>query len=110
VEGSNIKPLLADPKAAWPTPGVCTFGFQNHTARNEQWRYIRYADGGEELYNHKNDPYEWTNLASRVEFDTVRKELAKAFPTKNVPEASPAVKAPETTADGKPSKKAQAAK
>ena len=29
----------------------------------EGWRYIRYADGGEELYEIEKDPYEWNNLA-----------------------------------------------
>jgi arylsulfatase A-like enzyme len=84
VEGASIKTLLADPKATWKTPALCTFGFQNHTVRTEQWRYIRYADGGEELYDHRKDPYEWTNLASKAEFAKVRADLEKSFPEKNV--------------------------
>lgn len=86
VEGVSIKPLLQNPKADWKTPAVCTFGFENHTARSEQWRYIRYANGDEELYDHRNDPYEWTNLASRAKFNSVKVELAKSFPKKNVPD------------------------
>lgn len=86
VEGISIKPLLADPKAEWNIPTLCTFGYQNHSVRNEQWRYIRYADGGEELYDHSRDPFEWTNLASRAEFKDVKTELAKSFPKTNVPE------------------------
>jgi hypothetical protein len=82
----SIKPLLQNPKADWKTPAVCTFGFENHTARSEQWRYIRYANGDEELYDHRNDPYEWTNLASRAKFNSVKVELAKSFPKKNVPD------------------------
>jgi len=31
--------------------------------RYDNWRYIRYKNGKEELYNTKKDPYEWTNLA-----------------------------------------------
>ena len=53
--------------------------------RTEQWRYIRYADGGEELYDHRNDPYEWTNLASRAELKSVKANLAKSLPEKNAP-------------------------
>ena len=85
VEGQSIKSVLADPKASWATPGLCTFGYQNHTVRTDQWRYIRYANGDEELYDHKHDPYEWTNLASKVEFKPVKADLAKAFPKTNVP-------------------------
>jgi len=29
------------------------------------WRYIRYEDGSEELYDHRVDPDEWTNLANK---------------------------------------------
>jgi iduronate 2-sulfatase len=35
----------------------------NHSLRTERWRYIRYRDGLEELYDHSNDELEWTNLA-----------------------------------------------
>jgi arylsulfatase A-like enzyme len=81
VEGNSIKSLLANPKAEWTAPSVCTFGAGNHTARTEKWRYIRYADGGEELYDHTKDPYEWTNLAKDPQYSSVKAELAKAFPT-----------------------------
>jgi hypothetical protein len=48
--------------------------------RSQRWRYIRYADGGEELYDHANDPNEWTNLASRPEFAEIKTELARWLP------------------------------
>ena len=35
--------------------------------RTERWRYIQYADGAEELYDHHHDPHEWTNLAAQPE-------------------------------------------
>ncbi len=85
VEGVSIKPLLQNTTADWKTPALTTFGFQNHTLRTEQWRYIRYANGGEELYDHRNDPYEWTNLASRVELKAVKSKLAQSLPAKNAP-------------------------
>ncbi len=85
VEGVNIRPLLANPKAEWTLPAVTTHGFQNHAVRTEQWRYIRYANGDEELYDHTKDEYEFTNLAGRSEFNTMKKELAKFFPKVNNP-------------------------
>ena len=36
----------------------------NHAVRSDRWRYIRYADGSEELYDHDTDPNEWINLAA----------------------------------------------
>jgi arylsulfatase A-like enzyme len=87
VEGASIKKLLADPAAAWERPALTTHGYRNHAVRSERWRYIRYADGGEELYDETHDPYEWTNLASDTTYDEVKAELAKAFPKRNEPEA-----------------------
>lgn len=83
VEGLSLRPLLTDPTAAWTTPGLTTFRRNNHSVRSEDWRYIRYAKGGEELYDHRSDPYEWTNLASKVEHEAVKRELAKALPMVN---------------------------
>lgn len=83
VEGVNIRPLLADPKAEWRIPAVTTHGQNNHAIRTEQWRYIRYANGDEELYDHTKDPYEWTNLAGVSEFAAVKKDLAQWLPKEN---------------------------
>ena len=54
--------------------------------RTERWRYIRYADGGEELYDHDADPYEWTNLAGDPKFAGPKTELRKLLPAENKPE------------------------
>jgi arylsulfatase A-like enzyme len=48
---------------------------QNYSYRTKNWRYIRYRNGKEELYNHSNDPYEWNNLAMNGEYDAKKKEL-----------------------------------
>ncbi len=83
VEGPSLRPLLADPKAAWTTPAVTTHGYMNHTARSEDWRYIRYADGGEELYDERADPYEWKNLASDAKHRAEKQALGKRLPQVN---------------------------
>jgi iduronate 2-sulfatase len=51
--------------------------------RSERWRYIRYHDGGEELYDHSKDELEWNNLASDPAFGEVKKEHAKWLPRIN---------------------------
>lgn len=83
LDGVSIKSLLADPKAAWSTPAMTTYRFNNHGIRNEGWRYIRYNTGEEELYNEATDPYEWTNLASDPQYAGTKSELAKMIPTSN---------------------------
>lgn len=85
VEGQSIVPLLRNSAAAWDRPAISTHGFRNHTVRTEQWRYIRYADGGEELYDEHADPYEWTNLAKKPEYASTKADLARWLPTHDVP-------------------------
>ena len=84
VEGPSIRTLLADPAAKWDQPALTTFKRNNHAIRTEKWRYIRYADGGEELYDHTKDPYEWNNLARDKSLRPVMEELARHMPTVNV--------------------------
>ncbi len=83
VEGSSAARLLRDPEAAWNIPAVTTHGYKNHTVRTESHRYIQYADGSEELYDHTVDPYEWTNLASQPASLTLIEELRQHLPAHN---------------------------
>jgi len=85
VEGQSIRTLLADPSADWKGHALSTWLQNNHSIRTEDWRYTRYADGSEELYDHRNDPYEWTNLAKEGQHASLKKELAALLPQKNVP-------------------------
>ncbi|HVK09764.1 MAG TPA: sulfatase [Gemmataceae bacterium] len=87
VQGQSLRPLLANPAAKWDRPAVTTYQRNNHAVRTERWRYIRYADGGEELYDHDTDPREWTNLATDSKFAGVKKDLARLLPTENRPDA-----------------------
>jgi hypothetical protein len=80
-------PLLKDPSAKWDRPAVTTYLRGNHSVRSERWRYIRYNDGGEELYDHSNDPLEWTNLANKPETSKIKTELAKWLPKVNAPDS-----------------------
>ncbi len=70
-DGKSLKPLLENPEAAWELPALMTYGKGNHAVRTERWRYIHYADGTEELYDHAADPHEWDNVAGRPENETV---------------------------------------
>ena len=64
VSGHDISPLLRNPESQWPYPAITTHGRGNHAVRTASERYIRYADGSEEYYDHSKDPYEWNNLAA----------------------------------------------
>jgi len=83
LEGVSIKPLLANPEAEWTRPARTTYLYNNHAIRTEGWRYIRYHDGGEELYDEAKDPHEWTNLAGNTEHAALKAELGKWMPSVN---------------------------
>ena len=89
VEGPSIRPLLADPKATWDRPALTTYRFNNHALRSEQWRYIRYANGEEELYDHTKDPNEWTNQATTPESANIKAQFSKHLPKENKPDIGP---------------------
>jgi arylsulfatase A-like enzyme len=87
LEGKSLVALLKDPKASWDQPALTTSGYLNHALRSERWRYIRYANGSEELYDHHKDPLEWTNLAEDPDYRIVKEELAQWLPQLNAPHA-----------------------
>ncbi len=80
LEGDDMTPLLRDPAAEWASPAITTHGRGNHAVRSGDWRYIRYADGDDELYDRSVDPFEYTNLAGDASLDPVKRELAAMLP------------------------------
>ncbi|MBK9167557.1 MAG: sulfatase [Bryobacterales bacterium] len=86
LEGLSLVPLLRDPSAT-RRPAVSSFQANNHAVITPEFRYIRYHDGGEELYDRRADPNEWKNLASEPRHTGVKQELAQWIPTRAVPRA-----------------------
>jgi arylsulfatase A-like enzyme len=86
VQGRSLHPLLADPQAPWAEPAITTYKFMNHAVRTEGWRLIRYADGGEELYDEAKDPYEWMNLATKPDVAVKKTDLGQSLPKENKPD------------------------
>lgn len=64
-----------------PTPALMTWGRGNHSIREGEWRYTKYSDGGEELYHHRSDPHEWTNLVADSRFAKQVERLRNAVRT-----------------------------
>ena len=92
VEGPSLRKLLVDPHADWDRPAMTTYGFKNHAIRTEGWRYIRYSNGDQELYDETKDPYEWENLAGHPEFATTIADLARFLPSEDTADISNADK------------------
>ena len=87
IGGFSLKLFLDNPKTKkWDGPnGALTMlgvGLNNEDAmkqtysyRTENWRYILYLDGTEELYHNKVDLYEWENLADNKKYSSKKNEL-----------------------------------
>ena len=81
LEGQSLAKTLADPDSGkdrnvllpYLEPG-------EYAVINRQWRYIRYGDDGEELYDVQADPHEWVNLAHDTGYADRMRELRRAAP------------------------------
>jgi arylsulfatase A-like enzyme len=83
AKGASIATLLKDPHSDWNDVALTTHGYRNHALRDRQFRYIRYSDGSEELYDHAKDPYEYTNLADDPAMAPTKQRLAAFLPTED---------------------------
>ena len=71
VDGASLLPRMRG-EPARERPALMTWKQGNHSLRFSHWRYTRYQDGSEELYDQASDPLEWTNLAADPQFATWR--------------------------------------
>ncbi|MCD9558313.1 sulfatase-like hydrolase/transferase [Photobacterium carnosum] len=83
-EGISLNALINNPNFDRKFPSITTWGYKNHAVCDEQYRYIRYRDDSEELYDHKTDPHEHHNLANKFEYYQVKVDLAKWIPQNQV--------------------------
>ena len=81
LDGMSLVPWLKTPHAPRRRPAVIVEEQGHLAARSEHFRYIRYKDGTEELYDHRTDPREQTNLAGYRDLASVKRELASFLPT-----------------------------
>ena len=101
LEGHSLVPQLKDASAPREFPAITTHNAGNHGIRSENWRYIVYADGSEELYDMVEDPNEWTNLAGEEKYADVIAEHRKFLPKNDMPPAPNSAARVLTYKDGK---------
>lgn len=66
--GRSLKPLLKDHETKWDYPALTYLKDGGKSIRTSRYRYIEYGDGSAELYNHRNDTNELTNLVDNPEY------------------------------------------
>lgn len=80
LEGHSLTPLIKNPQKEWPHPAVTTYQEGNVSVKMDNWNYITYKNGAEELYNLDTDPNEFKNLASDSQYKTIIEELKQYLP------------------------------
>jgi len=85
VDGHDIRPLLKNANADWDNVAMVTVRYKNHAIVDERYRYIRYEDGSEELYDHDNDPNEFTNLYNDRNYASAKARLQAHLPKVDMP-------------------------
>jgi arylsulfatase A-like enzyme len=85
LEGHSLMPQLKDAKTSRPWPAISNHNPGNNSVRDEHWRYIRYVDGAEELYQQDKDPNEFDNLTGDPKFSSEMARLKKWIPQYQAP-------------------------
>lgn len=88
LDGISLVPWLANPTAPRRQPAIIVEESGHLAVRSDDYRYIRYKNGSEELYDHRIDPKEQTNLADRQESSEIKQRLAAFLPAELAPPAA----------------------
>lgn len=80
LEGISLQPQLDNQSALRERPAITSHNQGNHAIRSERWRYIRYADDSEELYDMQQDPHEWKNLIGQQDLAKIVEEHRRWLP------------------------------
>lgn len=85
LEGHSLVKLIQKPDSPWTHPALSFYGVGNLAIRDERFRLIRYEDGSLELYDLKNDPNEWYNLAKQKRYSRTIEKLKTYVPDRWAP-------------------------
>jgi arylsulfatase A-like enzyme len=94
LDGVDLMAIIRGESTERGKPVLSTYGRGCHSLRDARFRYTRYRNGDEELYDHDADPHEWTNLAGDPKFAEVKRRLAAYLPQTDAPDIPSAGKGP----------------
>jgi len=82
LDGISLVPLLRNPRAPREQPAITVSEEWHASVVDDRYRYIRYRDGSEELYDRKADPNEWNNRATDPKLVDIKQRLIGFVPKK----------------------------
>ena len=87
LDGTSLVPLITDPINATQLPTHNAVSSLKHanTLRTTNWRYSHWFFGGEELYDHQNDPNEHVNLALDPAYAAIKESLSEQLAASILP-------------------------
>jgi arylsulfatase A-like enzyme len=85
LDGISLVPIIKDKDFYREQPAITYYRYGSVSIRTKEWRYIRYYDGSDELYNEIEDPYEHNNLAGNPDYQQVISEIERWYPEKITP-------------------------
>lgn len=93
-DGTSLVPQLKNPATPRATLSLTSFKFAgepdaSHAVSDPRYRFIRYGNGFEELYDLETDPNEFTNRAGDSRLAAVRARLIQALPVNAAPDRVP---------------------
>ena len=80
LDGKSLIPLLNNPDLKTNRKVITTYDFADYSLRYNNWHYINYVDGSEELYNLEEDNEEWYNLAYEKEYLNLINDFRNEIP------------------------------
>jgi arylsulfatase A-like enzyme len=86
LEGYSLRPFLENPEVEnWDGPSMAFMAIRDDndsphfSVRSRRYRYTLCGNGQKELYDHKKDPNEWTNLAGNTAYEQTKMHLRKGL-------------------------------
>lgn len=81
VQGKSLVPLVDDPGKIIKESAYSVTN-KGAVIRTDDWAYLRYQDGSEELYDMRRDPQQYSNLAKIPNYRSKLEEMARMLKEK----------------------------
>ena len=88
LDGVDISALARGSTDQRGKPVLSTFGLGCQSLRSDRYRYNRYRNGAEELYDHASDPHEFRNVAADPAYAKAKSLMRSFLPTVEAPEVA----------------------